>query len=150
MYQRISLRATRWFTEHAGGLLSRVVNNRLGRVLLLGQTHGRPSRMTPAQARQAILAMGRCPGFASTYRATLKRHYISGPPIDAPLTVAFGSRDFLLMPKSRRLDQLPSHTRRVALPGCGHVPMYDDPETVTAVITASAARALPGGRPGSW
>ena len=42
------------------GLLSRLVNYRLGRVLVLGQTHGRPFRISPGYARQTIRAMGTC------------------------------------------------------------------------------------------
>ncbi|MBO3746182.1 alpha/beta fold hydrolase [Streptosporangiaceae bacterium NEAU-GS5] len=137
LYQRISLRATRWAARHAAGLLSGMVNHRLGRMLVLGQTHGRPTRMTPEQARQAIHAMGSCPGFAAAYNATARRCYRSDSrSIDAPVTVAFGSRDVLLPPRlSRHLDQLPAHIRQETLPGCGHIPMYDDPAAVAAVIS---------------
>jgi pimeloyl-ACP methyl ester carboxylesterase len=51
--------------------------------------------------------------------------------------------------QSRHLDQLPPGTRVVELPGCGHVPMADDPEAVTAVIVESAARALAEHRGGA-
>ena len=36
LYCRASLRASRWLTRHAAGLLSRLVNYRLGRALVLG------------------------------------------------------------------------------------------------------------------
>jgi len=32
------------------------------------------------------------------------------------------------------------------LPGCGHVPMADDPEAVTAVITETTRRAVASNR----
>ncbi len=145
LYDQVSLRATRWLAKHAGGLLSRLVSYRLGRALVLGQTHGRPFRISPGYARMAIRAMGTCPGFGATMKATI-RGYLSGPPIGAPVTVAFGSRDLLLRRRSRHLGELPPGTRRGTLPGCGHVPMADDPVAVTALITASAARGLPAGR----
>ena len=44
LYDRISLRASRWLAQHAAGTLSRLVRYRLGRVLVLGQTHGRPTQ----------------------------------------------------------------------------------------------------------
>jgi pimeloyl-ACP methyl ester carboxylesterase len=107
LYCRASLRASRWFAEHAAGPLARLMSYRLGRILVLGQTHGRPARMAPGYARTAIRTMGTCAGFHATLEATARRRYRSGPPIDAPVTVAFGSRDFLLLRRqSRHLDEL--------------------------------------------
>ena len=40
-YDRASLRASGWLARHAAGPLSRLVGYRLGRALILGQTHGR-------------------------------------------------------------------------------------------------------------
>jgi pimeloyl-ACP methyl ester carboxylesterase len=147
LYNRVSLRATRWLARHAGGLLSQLVNYRLGRALILGQTHGRPMRMTSGHAQAAIRAMGTCPGFDEVLAATNKRRYLAAAPIGAPATVAFGSRDRLLLPhQSRHLDQLPRGTHVAALPGCGHVPMADDPQAVAAVITETARRAVAANR----
>jgi pimeloyl-ACP methyl ester carboxylesterase len=147
LYCRASLRATRWLARHAARPLSRAVNRGLGRTLVLGQTHGRPRRMSADQARAAIRAMGTCPGFDATLKATARRCCLSGPPIDAPVTVAFGSRDRLLLRRKwRRLDELPPGTHVGTLAGCGHVPMADDPLAVTAVIAASTARVIPGER----
>jgi pimeloyl-ACP methyl ester carboxylesterase len=143
LYDRASLQASRWFARHAAGLLSRLVSYRLGRAIVLGQTHGRPFLISPGYARTAIRALGTCPGFGDTLKATT-RGYLPGPPIDAPLTVAFGSRDLLLLRhQSRHLDELPPGTRCVTLLRCGHVPMADDPAAVTAFITAASARGVP-------
>jgi pimeloyl-ACP methyl ester carboxylesterase len=142
-YDRISLGASRWLAVHAGGLLSRLVGHPAGRVLVLGQTHGRPARMTPEQAREALRALGGGAGFDATFRATLPRHYVAGAPFEAPVTVAFGSRDLVLLPRqSRHLDQLPAGTVLRRLPGCGHLPVADDPEAVAALILASTRRGL--------
>jgi pimeloyl-ACP methyl ester carboxylesterase len=141
VYCRASLRASRWLTRHAAGLLSRLVNYRLGRALALGQTHGRPIRLTAEYARAAIHAMGTCPGFDATLKATATRRFLATAPISAPVTVGFGSRDLLLLRhQSRHLDQLPPGTQVEVLPGCGHVPMADNPGAVTALITRSAGR----------
>jgi pimeloyl-ACP methyl ester carboxylesterase len=142
VYCRVSLRATRWLTRHAAGLLSRLVRYRLGRALAFGQTHGRPTRLTPGYARAAIQEMGTCPGFDATLAATAGRRFLATAPIGAPVTVAFGGRDFLLLRRqSRHLDQLPPGTQAETLPGCGHVPMADDPGAVAALIDRTAARA---------
>jgi pimeloyl-ACP methyl ester carboxylesterase len=151
LYNRVSLRATRWFAKHATGTLSYLMKYRLGRILVLGQTHGRPARISPDYARMAVRAMGTCPGFDATMKATEPRRYLrrhlSGRPIDVPVTVGFGSRDFLLLPRqSRHLDELPPGTRVETLPDCGHVPMADNPRAVTALITAATARGHAGRR----
>ena len=147
LYDRVSLRASRWFAWHAGGLLSRLMNYRIGRALILGQTHGRPMRLTTEYAQAAIHAIGASAGFDEILTASVKRRYLATAPIGAPATVAFGSRDRLLLRhQSRHLDQLPDDTHVAVLPGCGHVPMADDPEAVTAVITETTRRAVASNR----
>jgi pimeloyl-ACP methyl ester carboxylesterase len=143
LYCRVSLRASRWLARHAARPLSGLVGFRPGRVLVLGQTHARPAAIPAPDARAIIAAMGTCPGFEATLRATAGRRYQSGPPVGAPVTVAFGSRDRLLLRgQSRHLGQLPSGTRRGMLPGCGHVPMADSPAAVAGLITAAAGAAV--------
>jgi len=139
-YGLVSLRASRWLAQHATAPLSRLVRYRLGRILVLGQTHGRPARLTAEYARAAVVTLSRCPGFEAALAGTARRRYLAATPITAPVTVAFGSRDRLLLRGSRRLDQLPPNTRAEALPGCGHVPMADDPAAVAALITRTATR----------
>jgi len=121
LYNRISLRVTRFLACHATGPLSRLVAYRWARILILGQTHGRPTRIDPDHARIQIRAFGSCEGFDATMKATRHRHYRAESPVDAPVTVAFGSRDFLLLPRqSRHLERLPPGTHIASLPGCGH------------------------------
>jgi pimeloyl-ACP methyl ester carboxylesterase len=144
LYSRASLRASRWLTRHAAGPLFRLVNYRLGRVLVLGQTHGHPIRLTPGYARAAISAMGTCPGFDATLAATTRSRYLAAGSLGAPVTVAFGSRDVLLPRRqARQLGQLPPGTKAETLPGCGHVPMADDPAAVAALISRTAAVRTP-------
>jgi pimeloyl-ACP methyl ester carboxylesterase len=137
-YCRVSLRVIRWLAKHATGALSGVGRYRLGRVLTLGQIYGRPARVDPDYARTAIRDMGTCPGFDATMRASERRQYTPGSTIDVPVTVAFGSRDFILLPRqSRHLDELPPGTRVEPLPGAGHVPMPDSSDAVAALITSA-------------
>ena len=115
---------------------------RVARSVALAQIYGRPGRMSPEQARDAISAMARCPGFRATERAIAHRHYRSAAPLGAPVTVAFGSRDRLLLPgQSRHVEQLPAGSKVAALPGCGHLPMTDDPAAVAALLATAASRA---------
>jgi len=140
-YCRVSLRATRWLARRAAKPLGWLMRFRLGRALVLGQTHGHPMRLTPGYARAAIRDMGGCPGFDATLRATLRRRYLATAPLGAPVTVAFGTRDLVLLPRqSRHLDQLPAGTRLAAIPGGGHLSMADNPAAVAALITETAAQ----------
>jgi pimeloyl-ACP methyl ester carboxylesterase len=140
MYCRISLRASRWMARNATGLLRRLMKFRLGRLLVLGQTHGRPAQLAPEYARAVISAMAVCPGFEAALEATLDRCY-RGPSADVSVTLAFGTRDWLLRKRqSRHIEELPPNTQLEALPRCGHVPMADDPIAVAALITSSARR----------
>jgi pimeloyl-ACP methyl ester carboxylesterase len=139
-YCLISLRASRWLARHATGPLSRILRFRLGRLLVFGQTHGRPFRIKPAYARAVLRGMAASPGFDATLQATADRHYF-GPSSDVPVTIAFGTRDWLLRKRqSRHLEALPANTRVASLPGCGHIPMADDPSAVAALISDSAVR----------
>jgi pimeloyl-ACP methyl ester carboxylesterase len=95
--------------------------------------------MSAEHARATVLAMANAPGFEATLRAAHKRRFLDGAGITAPVTVAFGRRDLILLPgRSRSLDQLPATVRTAALPRCGHVPMADDPAAVAGVITRGA------------
>lgn len=141
LYDRVSLRAIRLFARHGRRPLSQVVRFRPGRALVLGQTHGRPTRVSPDEARAALRDMGTCPGFPAVMRATDHRSYEPATPVDAPVTVAFGTRDRILLARqSRHVDKLPAGTRVETLPGCGHVAMSDDPDAVAALIRTGVGR----------
>ena len=144
LYCLVTLRTTRWAARHAPAVLSRLVGHPLGRLLVFGQTHGRPGNLTPSRARTAIRTLGTAPGFDAALAATAHRHHVAGAALDAPVTVAFGSRDLVLLPgRSRHVDQLPPGTRSATLPGCGHLPMSDDPAAVVARISATTTSAAP-------
>ena len=140
-YCRMSLRATRALARRLPRPLTWLARFRLGRLVLLGQTHGRPTRVSPEYASAAIEALGTCPGFTSTLGATRHRHYHASPGArdhGPPTTVAFGTRDLLLLRRSwRGTDQLPVQVAVRELPGCGHLPMADDPAAVVSLIEAS-------------
>jgi pimeloyl-ACP methyl ester carboxylesterase len=146
LYNRLSLRATRWLALHWSRPLLRLVNHRFGRVLVLRQVLGRPSRISADLARAMVRDMATSPGFDATLDACLERHYLAGSGLDVPITVAFGSRDLLLRGRSRHVEQLPPGARLEILRGCGHVPMSDDPHAVVALITA-AVHEMPSTSP---
>ena len=142
LYCRASLSGSHRLAQRAQPLASRLAGHRLGRALLFAQTVGHPSRLSAEEARLILRVLGASPGFDATLAATSHRCWRPTGTIEAPVTVAFGSRDRLLLPRqSRHVERLPAGTLVVRLPGCGHVPMSDDPAAVTRLIVGAAARA---------
>ncbi|HEY1966958.1 MAG TPA: alpha/beta hydrolase, partial [Pseudonocardia sp.] len=57
-------------------------------------------------------------------------------------TIAWGDHDRILPPRqAQRAARLLPAAHHLPLPGCGHVPMSDDPELVAKVILDTCARA---------
>ena len=53
---------------------------------------------------------------------------------DVPITIIFGTRDWLITSGGRMCHELPDHTRWIDMPGSGHVPMLDNPACAAALI----------------
>ncbi|KOG55007.1 alpha/beta hydrolase [Streptomyces virginiae] len=113
-----------------------------GRAALTGTIYARPARR-PAEAVVAeTLALRDATGFEDTLAAGGSVRFTDDVP-GLPVTIAWGTRDRLLL---RRQGIRAKHTvpgaRLVRLPGCGHVPMNDDPALVSRVVldTARSAR----------
>ncbi|HEY4463177.1 MAG TPA: alpha/beta fold hydrolase [Streptosporangiaceae bacterium] len=105
-----------------------------GRALLYATIVRRPSRISPAQAAADTA------GFVAARDATkavLARPaaFTLGIPGDVPVTIAWGTHDRVLPPSQAGVarQRLPQ-ARFVPLPGCGHVPMTDDPDLVARVL----------------
>lgn len=109
---------------------------RLRRAALTGVV-GFPDRVPRQDAVRIIRAYASGPGFVEVNRAMRSAEPLrSREGVDAPVTLAWCELDRLV----RRPRQLPfAVEREVALPGCGHVPMWDDPDAVTATVRASVA-----------
>jgi pimeloyl-ACP methyl ester carboxylesterase len=101
-------------------LLPALARRPLGRRVIEGPFVSRPANITPDQAVADGVAFLRA---RDAVAAVL------------PVTIAWGSRDRLLPPGQARvaMRRLP-HARFVPLPGCGHVPMTDDPDLVAKVL----------------
>jgi pimeloyl-ACP methyl ester carboxylesterase len=103
-----------------------------GRTLLYGSMVHRPALVPADQARDDTL------NFLRTRDAM--RLFFGSPEsfsetVDVPVTIAWGTKDHILMPSNMEVARrrLPN-ARFVWLPGCGHVPMTDDPDLVARVI----------------
>ena len=83
-------------------------------------------------------------GLTRRCRRSAPSSFAGGERIAVPVTIAWGAKDRLLLPRqARRAARAIPRARIVLLEGCGHVPTYDDPEQVARVLLeGSAARAL--------
>lgn len=143
-YGRLTLQLMRLLARRARGPLKRAVGTPAGRQLLLGTILGRPARQDAAAARRDVDALADAPAFAATLRAMQGYAFADGAALDGtPVTVAWGTRDVLLIERTqaRRARAALPRARHVALPGCGHVPMSDDPEGVAALLLEATAAA---------
>jgi pimeloyl-ACP methyl ester carboxylesterase len=107
------------------------------RIALLGWLHGRPWRVATDDAATEIRHFARAPAFHAALRhATGTWNAGQLAQIDVPVRICLGSRDLLIgAPNApRHLAAIP-HAQRVWLPGCGHVPMADDPARIADVIS---------------
>lgn len=115
-----------------------------GRALAYGAIVSHPSRMSPEQVRGDIAAFVAAGDAMNAVLAQMTQ-FTDHVPVSVPVTIAWGTRDRLLRPTQILLAKarLP-HARILPLPGCGHVPMTDDPALVANVLLQGSARAAPG------
>ncbi|MUM19024.1 alpha/beta fold hydrolase [Mycobacterium sp. CBMA271] len=75
------------------------------------------------------------PTLRSAMHYATTAHFEGGQSISVPITVAFGDLDKILPERTCQFrDPLPRHTRWVSLPGCGHMPMFDNPALIVRTI----------------
>ncbi|HLI60092.1 MAG TPA: alpha/beta fold hydrolase [Solirubrobacteraceae bacterium] len=110
-----------------------------GRRALLGGTIVHPERMTAAQARRLVRAYGRAPGFIAVNDAMRAGRLSELDRITVPVTLVWPDHDRLV----RRPVSVPERMRSVVLRDAGHIPMWDAPEELVAMLLAGSAQALP-------
>ncbi len=138
-YARRSLEATRALARRPAAL--RAVGSAAVRRAALRQGFGRPERVPPEAVREILGAVAASEAFDATLDNFERHAFARGEELrGTPVTVAWGTRDLLLLhgrqaPRARRM--LP-WARHADLPGCGHLPFWDDPARCAAVLAAGA------------
>ncbi|MER5461865.1 alpha/beta fold hydrolase [Streptomyces sp. NPDC002668] len=115
-------------------LIERLSRTAAGRTALTSSIYARPGRRSPEAAVAETLALRDATGFHQTLAAG--RHVLFTDDVpDVPVTIGWGTKDRLLLRRQgiRAKHAIPG-ARLVRLPGCGHVPMNDDPALVARVI----------------
>ncbi len=115
-------------------VIERLSRTPAGRTALTSTIYARPARRSPEAVVAETLALRGATGFHQTLAAGRTVLFRDDVPA-VPVTVAWGTRDRLLLRRQgvRAKRALPA-ARLVRLPGCGHVPMNDDPALVARVI----------------
>lgn len=115
-------------------MIERLSRSAAGRAALTSTIYARPGRRSADAVVAETLALRDATGFRQTLDAG--RTVLFRDDIDAmPVTVAWGTRDRLLVRhQGIRAKRVLPGARLVRLPGCGHVPMNDDPALVSRVI----------------
>ncbi|MGW0292849.1 alpha/beta fold hydrolase [Streptomyces tuirus] len=115
-------------------VVERLARPALGRTLLTSTIYARPGRRSPEAVVAETLALARAQGFSETLHSGRTVQFTDDI-VGTPVTVAWGSRDRLLIPRQGvRAKGVIPRARLVRLPGCGHVPMNDDPALVARVV----------------
>ncbi len=138
MGRRVSLSMVR--SVHLGArymppkVADRLSRTAAGRTLMCGLLFGRPDLIEPRVLLDDMQAMIDGVGFHPTIAAGDRIIY-EGQVHDVPVTIAWGSRDMIFRrPRAAAITKLIPHVRLLRLPGCGHVPMNDNPELVAHVL----------------
>jgi pimeloyl-ACP methyl ester carboxylesterase len=93
----------------------------------------RPRLLDPVRAAEDALALRRGRSFRPVAWSGRRYRFAGSPTV--PVTIGWGTRDRILAPAQARVArELLPQARHVALHGCGHVPMSDDPRLVAALI----------------
>ena len=87
-------------------------------------------RVPPEAALRLVRAYADAPGFEEVNGAMRASRFTRLEHIRVPVTLAWPEHDRLVA----RPAHLPPTVRNVALPGAGHVPMWDAPELVADVL----------------
>ncbi|MGW0820592.1 alpha/beta fold hydrolase [Streptomyces sp. NPDC002845] len=115
-------------------LVERMSRTTAGRTALTSTIYARPGRRSPEAVAAETLALANATGFEETLRAGGSVQFVDDVS-GVPVTVAWGARDRLLVRRQGvRAKHVIPRARLVRLPGCGHVPMNDDPALVARVI----------------
>ena len=109
----------------------------ISRLALFPIAFGRPFAAPAAEVVATGEAAMAAPGFEGGLSHGLD-YFFSEPGAlrEIPVTIAWGRRDLLLPPitQARRARALLPWGRHLSLPGCGHIPFYDDPPRLARVL----------------
>jgi pimeloyl-ACP methyl ester carboxylesterase len=127
----------RRLAQLARPLLPMLLRSDRGRRALLSGSVARPGLVPPAQAVAFVRAYADAPGFTPVNRTMRANVFGQLAEIEAPVTLVWPELDRVVS----RIRRVPENVREIELPGCGHVPMWDDPAAVADALLQGSAVA---------
>jgi pimeloyl-ACP methyl ester carboxylesterase len=118
----------------ASPVLPAVVRSPAGRRAVLLGTMAHPERVPADEALALIRAYARAPGFTAVNRAMRAGTFTQIAEIEVPVTIVWPQYDKVVS----RVNGLPPGVEVRELPGCGHIPMWDDPQGVANALIAGS------------
>ena len=130
--RRTSARAAARLALPFAGALARVPALRRAAMAMFVE---HPERMPAHAARDLIRAYALASGFDAVNAAMRSSRFSSLAAVRVPVTLAWPEHDRMVA----RLRHPPPNVRTVILRDAGHLPMWDDPEQVAALLLSSSA-----------
>jgi pimeloyl-ACP methyl ester carboxylesterase len=134
-----------WAMQHAGQALEPaapvLARSTAGRAVLYAGLASKPSHIMPIHATSDLTAfLAAKPAMRAILDEASPFTDLIAP--DVPVMIAWGTRDLLLRPRQAEVAKarIP-HARVIPLPGCGHLPMSDNPQLVAKVLLAGSRTA---------
>jgi pimeloyl-ACP methyl ester carboxylesterase len=103
-----------------------------GRRSALAANVAHPERVPYADALRLVRTYANAPGFHAVSAAMRSARFAELAELTVPVTLAWPDADRIVS----RPRSLPANVRSVVLEGCGHLPTWDDPEQVAALLLA--------------
>lgn len=139
-FAKASLRATHAACRAIAGQVDRLAPQATLRAALGAQMFARPASVPAEDLAGLVRSVAHSPGTLPVLRAAMGQEIVGGGTM-APLTIAWGQRDALLLPRQgRRAVERLSFAQLVPLAGCGHVPLWDNPERVAQTVLDGTGR----------
>lgn len=127
----------RGIARAATPVLAAALATERGRRLALLGTMAHPENVPYREALRLVRAYAAAPGYETVNAAMRAGRFERLDRIQVPVTFGWPEFDRLV----GRPARLPAHAVNVVLRDCGHVPMWDSPEQVTALLLAGSDEA---------
>jgi pimeloyl-ACP methyl ester carboxylesterase len=111
-------------------LIGPLASSSRGRRLLLSGTVAHPERVPAGDAARLVRAYGRATDYVAVNDAMRARRFTALQRIDCPVTLVWPDQDRLV----DRPATLPPNVTSVTLTDAGHVPVWDAPDRLAALI----------------
>jgi len=141
-----SVRASRAIAAQIRPILPAIARTAVGRTVVLGQMRSRPWRVPADEVVADVGQFVDAPSVEPALQAFARYRFCDGEQLrGVPVTIAWGTRDALLIPRqAARARRMLPWARHVTLRGCGHLPFHDDPDAVAAVLLSGSLPVASG------